>query len=291
MRRATGEAPATDGEVVFAGPATTTYTDVVSLNVTYTYSLWAVDAGGALHGPVRRRMTATAAPVLTVAAPGLSSGLAGERLRDVGFVVRFNRTNPGSTLYVTRWATRTSTGQSSWRQWGDFSGPRAYFGGQPSGGRSHPVPITPGGTWALRAYAVDAYGNNTGWSRPARATAPYDDRSAHFSGNWRHPYGGGDTWLSTLSTTRSGGASATFRTYATRLTVLGSRRPGTGKIAIYLDGRKVAVRDTRSAAPLTRRSLWTSPRLSLRTPHTVRVVALGTPGRPLIVLDGFLAPR
>lgn len=142
----------------------------------------------------------------------------------------------------------------------------------------------------MRARAMDRYGNFSLWSPRRLASAPYDDMSARYAGRWRHNNSSA-TWMFTLSSTRARGASATFRVHGTRLTLLGSRSPGSGKIAVYLDGRLVAIQDTRAPRVLARQALWVSVALSQRALHTVRVVALGTPGRPLVVLDGLLAPH
>lgn len=130
---------------------------------------------------------------------------------------------------------------------------------------------------------MDRYGS--GGSGPRAKT--YNERSGAitYRGSWRIArhggYGGGAVRYATSS-----GASATFTFTGKSVTWNGPTGPTRGKAKIYLDNRYVKTVDLRSGsfdarATLFRRSWSTS------ATHTLRIVVVGTKGRPMVAIDDF----
>ncbi len=162
------------------------------------------------------------------------------------------------------------------------------------------------GSWRRVAYWwLTGSSQTTGWSTYARryvtkvmdryhgstgataATRTFNERSARivYQGTWRlarHAgYGGGVVRYATAK-----GASATFTFTGRSVTWTGPTGPTRGKAKIYIDGKYAKTVDLRSArfdsrASVFRRSWSTS------AAHTLKVVVLGTTGRPMIAIDDF----
>ena len=66
--------------------------------------------------------------------------------------------------------------------------------------------------------------------------------------------------------------------------------PGRGRARIIVDGKRVAVIDLRGGEHIQRRVVWAKSWTNSRR-HTVRVLVLGTDGRPRVDLDAFVVMR
>jgi hypothetical protein len=107
-------------------------------------------------------------------------------------------------------------------------------------------------------------------------------------------------WSSTTSSTASNrnlrtstqaGASVQFRRTGVRaISVVGRQGPTSGRARIYVDGALVSTIDLRRSVARNRVVLFSR---SWSTPgtHTVKVVVVGTSGRPRIDIDGFAVIR
>ncbi|WP_430789944.1 N-acetylmuramoyl-L-alanine amidase [Actinoplanes sp. G11-F43] len=102
------------------------------------------------------------------------------------------------------------------------------------------------------------------------------------------------TWTRKTSTGHLGGKALTASTRNAKLTwtftgrnasLLFSRTAKSGKVAIYVDGRKVTTLDLKSAKTLNRQAVWT--RNLTYGKHTVAIVVQGTSKRPAVVSDGL----
>lgn len=133
---------------------------------------------------------------------------------------------------------------------------------------------------------MDRYGSGggAGTSKPAKT---YNERSGAitYRGTWRlarhGAYGGGVVRYAT-----SRDASATFTFTGRSVTWNGPTGPTRGKAKVYVDNRYVKTVDLRTGsfdarATLFRRS-W-----SKAATHTIRIVVVGTSGRPMIAIDDF----
>ncbi|CAN5622391.1 hypothetical protein BH10ACT10_BH10ACT10_07760 [soil metagenome] len=68
--------------------------------------------------------------------------------------------------------------------------------------------------------------------------------------------------------------------------LVGAAGPNHGKYAVYLDGRKVSTVDTYSATKVPRRVAW--DRALPAGHHAIKLINLGTTGRPIVQLDAVL---
>lgn len=65
-----------------------------------------------------------------------------------------------------------------------------------------------------------------------------------------------------------------------------SRASTSGQAYVYVDGTKIATVDLKSSTTKYRQALWTKT-WSKSAKHTVKVVVVGTTGRPAITTDGL----
>jgi hypothetical protein len=102
------------------------------------------------------------------------------------------------------------------------------------------------------------------------------------------------TWITRTAAVYLGGRGYAATTKNAELTytftgrsaaLLFSRGPQTGAAYVYLDGKKVATIDTRSATPLYQQGLWASPVAAGK--HTISIVVAGTTGHPTVIADGL----
>ncbi len=107
------------------------------------------------------------------------------------------------------------------------------------------------------------------------------------------------SWTTTASSTASGGKLRTstqanayveFKRAAMSTAVIGRRGPTSGKAKIYVDGVLASTIDLYHATAQSRVVLFSRAWYTVAT-HTIRVVVLGTPGRPRIDIDGFAIAR
>ncbi|GAA1356047.1 peptidoglycan recognition protein [Streptomyces beijiangensis] len=151
--------------------------------------------------------------------------------------------------------------------------------------------VTSWGTTAKPASAVtytlkatDAAGNylTTSVSRTAVIT---QETSATRSG----------TWATKKSTSYLGGASYSSATKNAALTWtftgrsvawVVSRAATSGQAYVYVDGVKITTVDLKSSTTLYRQAIWTKT-WSTSAKHTVKIVVVGTSGRPTVTTDGI----
>lgn len=146
--------------------------------------------------------------------------------------------------------------------------------------------VTGSGTVRFRVRAIDKAGNIGAWIAGPNLTPSIVQTATSTTG----------TWLTQTATTFSGGstryasaanASATFtftgRSIALVTTVAASR----GAVKIYVDGSATAiVLDTYAATTAYQRLAWTKT-WSTSASHTIKLVVVGTAGRPRVDLDAF----
>ena len=104
-----------------------------------------------------------------------------------------------------------------------------------------------------------------------------------YRGAWRRGSGGHYSRLTdTFSTTAGASAKLTFtgRSIAW-VTTLG---PDRGAVKVFVDGRHVATVDTRASGLRFRQVAWSRTWATSGT-HTLKLVVVGTPGRPRAHVD------
>ncbi|MGX6606325.1 N-acetylmuramoyl-L-alanine amidase [Micromonosporaceae bacterium Da 78-11] len=110
------------------------------------------------------------------------------------------------------------------------------------------------------------------------------ETSAKRGGTWTKKSAGSYLNGKALTASRKN-AKLTYTFTGRSAALLFSRGTRTGKLYVYLDGKKVATVDTRASRTSYRQALWVHS-LTPRK-HTVVVVVAGTAGRPAIVSDGL----
>ncbi|MCW2779105.1 MAG: Thermophilic serine proteinase precursor, partial [Frankiales bacterium] len=199
----------------------------------------------------------------------------------------------GAQRYDVQWMVRrrTSDGWVStpWRTWlPGTAATSAVFG---AGGS--PTAVVPGTTYHLRVVPYDGLGGVGAPSASVAVEVPFDDRATglRYSPGWSSLAGDG-RWRGTLRRSSAAGSSVTATLEASSLTLVADRGPASGQADVVLDGVRVARVDLGAPALQRRAVVWRSGPLpgGIRE-HTLRVVVLGTPGRPQVTLDGLAAER
>lgn len=156
--------------------------------------------------------------------------------------------------------------------------------------RSLSTTATAGTAVRFRVTPTDVAGNTGTATAGGPATARLVQQTAF-------TYGG--TWTTAASSSASGGStryasvagrSATYKVTARAIALVVSRAPLRGRIRIYVDGVAMSTVDTARSPSQVRSVLWTKAWSSAGT-HTVKVVVLGTSGRPRVDLDALVVLR
>jgi Tol biopolymer transport system component len=150
-----------------------------------------------------------------------------------------------------------------------------------------------GHTYYFKVTGIDEFGNITAESGIRSANLPFNDTyyGLAYSAGWTTP-SSSTRWMGTLRSHTAAGASMTFTVEAASFTVVGDRCAACGQVRVYVDGVLRATVDTRAANTLVRQVLYAGPALAgdIRS-HTIRLVVVGTAGRPKVNLDGIVATR
>jgi uncharacterized protein with LGFP repeats len=138
-------------------------------------------------------------------------------------------------------------------------------------------------TWSMKAYDV---AGNTRTSSPSYTPMILQETSATRSGTWTTrsstSYLGGKSYS---SATKNASLTWTFTGKSAAWVV--SRASTSGQAYVYVDGTKVATVDLKSSTTAYRQAIWTKS-WSSSAKHTVKIVVVGTSGRPTITTDGLV---
>lgn len=141
-------------------------------------------------------------------------------------------------------------------------------------------------TWALTAY--DRAGN-TGTASVAGTPTILQETSAARSGTWTTrsstSYLGGKSYSSSAKN-----ASLTWTFTGRSAAWVVSRASTSGQAYVYVDGVKTATVDLKSSTTKYRDAIWTKS-WTASAKHTVKIVVVGTSGRPAITTDGLVYLR
>jgi hypothetical protein len=134
------------------------------------------------------------------------------------------------------------------------------------------------------AKVMDRYGAGAKRTVGQRLVA---DRSAaiDYDGSWRTARHGGYRG-GTVRYATGRGASATMTFTGRGVIWYGPTGPTRGKAKVYVDGRLVKTVDLRGSGFRARAAVF-SKRWSSARRHTIRIVVLGTAGRPMVAIDDF----
>ncbi|BFO18776.1 hypothetical protein SHKM778_51640 [Streptomyces sp. KM77-8] len=127
---------------------------------------------------------------------------------------------------------------------------------------------------------------NTASASVAGTPVILQESSATKSGTWTtkssSSYLGGKSYT---SSSKNASLSWTFTGRSVAWTV--SRATTSGQAHIYVDGTKTATVDLKSSTTKYRDAIWTKT-WSGSAKHTVKIVVVGTSGRPAVTTDGIV---
>ncbi|MGW1812261.1 N-acetylmuramoyl-L-alanine amidase [Streptomyces sp. NPDC002125] len=148
---------------------------------------------------------------------------------------------------------------------------------------SHTAKSAVATTWKMTAY--DRAGNSLAAS-VAGTPVILQETSATKSGTWSSrsssSYLGGKSYS---SGTRNAALTWTFTGRSAAWVV--SRASTSGQAYVYVDGVKAATVDLKSSTTKYRQAIWTKS-WSASAKHTVKIVVVGTSGRPTVTTDGLV---
>jgi hypothetical protein len=150
------------------------------------------------------------------------------------------------------------------------------------------IGLTPGHTYRFEVRATDRAGNVGGWVAGPTVRAALTQQTST-SITWT------GTWTSVTDSRFSGGsvryttatwAKATYSFTGRSIAWVTTFAPNRGVAKIYLDGVLAATVDTTSATTTFHRVAFAKT-WSASGFHTIRIVVVGTAGRPRVDVDGF----
>jgi hypothetical protein len=148
------------------------------------------------------------------------------------------------------------------------------------------------GTYRFRVKARDRVGNWSPWTYgpTIRARARQESSSAiTWGGPWATVRDAGLSGGSARATVESG-ASARITMTVRNISWVSRRGPGRGLAQVWVDGALAATVDLGAEKPGGRTVVFSRTWTSFGK-HTLRIVSLGTAGRPLVEVDAFLVVR
>jgi hypothetical protein len=155
-------------------------------------------------------------------------------------------------------------------------------------GKSAAVVLQPGHTYRFEVRARDRAGNYSAWQAGTTlkpSLIQQGSSAVTFAGPSVYAtsssYSGGS-----LRFLAAAGSQARLRTTAKSLSFITTRGPNRGAVKIYVDGVFQATIDLYAETSGYRYVAFTKSWTSVGT-HTIRVVAVGTPGRPRVAVDAF----
>ena len=149
-----------------------------------------------------------------------------------------------------------------------------------------------GASYQFRARSVDAEGNWSAWKTGPSVSAKLVQQTASsvtFSSGWKgttaSAYSGGSAKYASKK-----GATVTFKATGRVFSFITTKGPSRGKAKVYVDGKYVVTIDLKAATTTYRVQAWTKTFSSAKS-HTIKIVVLGTSGRPRVYADAFAVIR
>ena len=254
-----------DGKV-----ATTTAGSATSATATLAPGTHTV-AVRAVHQSGKTATTAAATVVAETTAPTFTT--------KPGLALRTGTVNTGAVPVTLSWKASDTAALKEVR----LTAPVAKTYGPTTTSASHTTPSGTATTWSMTAR--DQAGN-TATASVAGTPVILQETSAVKSGTWTTKsstsYLGGKSYSSSA---KNASLSWTFTGRSVAWVV--SRATTSGQAYIYVDGAKAATVDLKSATTKYRDAIWTKT-WSTSAKHTVKIVVVGTSGRPTITTDGLV---
>lgn len=146
-----------------------------------------------------------------------------------------------------------------------------------------------GHRYRFRVRAIDRAGNVGAWvygSTFKLAGISQASGAVRYAGAWSNSTST-VWWGGTARSSSRAGATATFSFTGRSIAWVGLKAANRGKARVYVNGTLVATVDLYSATTLKQRYVWTA-NYSVSATRTIRIVVLGTSGRPRVDIDGFV---
>ena len=150
--------------------------------------------------------------------------------------------------------------------------------------------LQPKGSYRFRVRAFDAVGNKSAWAvGPVLKPVLNQQSAATLSSGWstisRTGLSGGSAVFATAS-----GASAQLSFTGRAISWIGSAGQGAGLAQVFVDGALVQTVDLGAPSASDQMALFTRSWAGSAS-HTIRIVVLGTYGRPAVTVDAFAIVR
>jgi subtilisin family serine protease len=152
--------------------------------------------------------------------------------------------------------------------------------------------VTFGKAYAVRVRASDRAGNAGAFATGPTLTTHLHQETAkavRFSASWRISTAAGASGGRTLFATRKG-AAVTYTFTGRAVAVVAPKGPTRGSVDVYVDGVKVKTVNLYRASTAHRLVIHES-HWATSGKHSIRLVVVGTKGRPRVDIDGFLVLR
>ncbi|MFV0134415.1 N-acetylmuramoyl-L-alanine amidase [Streptomyces sp. HMX87] len=231
-------------------------------------------AVGAVHQSGRTSTTPAATVVAETTAPSFTT--------KPNLALRTGTVNTTAVPLTLKWKATDSAALKEVR----LTAPVAKTYGPTTYSASHTAKSGVATTWRMTAH--DQAGNAASASVTGTPVI-LQETSATRSGTWSTKsstsYLGGKSYSSTA---RNASLTWTFTGRSAAWVV--SRASGSGQAHVYVDGVKAATVDLKSATTKYRDAIWTRT-WSTSAKHTIKIVVVGTQGRPTVTTDGLVYLR
>lgn len=144
-------------------------------------------------------------------------------------------------------------------------------------------------SWRFRVRAIDGAGNVGAWVGASAIDLRGNSEASSlvsYTGRWARG-ASDDYWGGALRYSRTRGYSVTYRFTGRSVAWVSTLASNRGSARVYLDGRYVTTVDLRRATA-ARRSIVYARSWATSRAHVLRIVVVGTSGRPRVDVDGFL---
>lgn len=149
-----------------------------------------------------------------------------------------------------------------------------------------------GTSWTFRIVARDTVGHAAASASTARRWYRLVQESSsaiRYSGTWRRATSDHFSGGAVRAATRAG-ASASYTFTGRGIALVTTTGPSRGKVRVYVNGTRLATLDLYRPVFGCRTVAWAKT-WSTSTTRTIRIVALGTPGRARVDVDAFVVVR
>ncbi|MEI5035459.1 peptidoglycan recognition protein [Streptomyces sp. S1A(2023)] len=193
--------------------------------------------------------------------------------------LRSGKVNATSVPLTLKWKATDAASLKEVR----LTAPVAKTYGPTTSSASHTAKPARATAWKMTAY--DRAGN-TAAASVSGTPVILQESAAKKGGKWTTKssgsYLGGKSYSSSAK-----GASLTWTFTGRSAAWVVSRAATSGQAYVYVDGKKAATVDLKSSATKYRQAIWTKS-WSSSAKHTVKIVVVGTKGRPALTTDGLV---